>query len=281
MTLISALKMGARIVVMSDTAVSNRDAVRPNIIPGRLKSIILSTRMTVSYAGLSAPALDAIRYLHRNKVDDDEEAIAYLLSTCERFAGEIDFIFCSHHKSGGSRLAKITSGGKSEGSTTYWIGSANAARTLSTLDVQVPHLEDAPDYQPQEERLFTRRFFEYLEKHADSNVGGVAVNCLCSSCGHCYQDHAGAALLKPIQIPDLVPPEVRLAEERTGMSRFAYHLYSAEDRGVAVVGYYLEQAKVGYLHIPLEHDDALKVEAEDQAEFRRIVSAAGKARSGA
>jgi hypothetical protein len=281
MTLVSALKMRERIVVMSDTAISNRDAVRSNIIPGRLKSIVLSTKMTVSYAGLSSQALDVIRRLRREQVDDDETAISYLLSTCKEYPGEIDFIYCSHDKFGRSRLVKITSEGTFEGSTMYWIGSAEAARTLSKLETQVPRLDNAPDYQPHQELVFTRRFFEYLENHADSNVGGVAVNCLCSEYGHCYQDHAGGVLLKPIQMPDPVPTEVRAAEERTGMSRFSYHLYSAEDRGVAVVGYYLEQARVGYLHIPLEHDDPFKVVAEDQAEFRRIVSAAGKARSGA
>jgi len=58
LTLIAALKMSERIVVMSDTAISDRDAIRSNLIPGRLKSVVVGPKMTISYAGLSSQALE-------------------------------------------------------------------------------------------------------------------------------------------------------------------------------------------------------------------------------
>jgi hypothetical protein len=161
----------------------------------------------------------------------------------------------------------------------YWIGDADAARRLSTFEHQIPQTESLPEYLSHQELSFTHRFTKYLEEFGNSNVGGVAVNCLCSVYGHCYQNHAGAFSLDSIEIPDRMPVELRRSAERSGMGRFAYHLYSADERGVAVVGYYLEQAQIGYLHVPLERDDPLKVSARDQVEFRGIVVAAGQMRA--
>jgi len=271
--------MSERIVVMSDTAISDRDAIRSNLIPGRLKSVVVGPKMTISYAGLSSQALDTIRNVHRNGAANDEAAIACLLSACHEYLGRVEFLFCSHNALGIGRLVKVTSSGAAEGASRYWIGDGDAARTLSNLDVKLAPVVGQSDYVSPDEIVFTRTFSAFLERHSNHLVGGAAINCLCSAHGHCYQNEAGAFMLTPIQIPDPVSPEIRAAEERSGMSRFSYHVYGADDRGVAVVGYYLEQAQTGYLYIPMEHDDALKVEARDQAEFKEIVTAAGRARA--
>lgn len=272
MTLITALKTGERIVVMSDTAISDRDAIRADLLPGRLKSITLGPRRTVSYAGLSAQALDVIRRLHRENIQSDEEVISRLRGACSEFSGEVEFLACFHDDSKQARLVKITSSGVAEGANTYWIGNGDAARSLASMELEIPpRFGDLPSYVTQEEINFTYRFSKFIELHSDFVVGGAAITCVCSSNGHGYQSEAGATMLKPVQVPDPVPPEVREAEARTGMSRFAYHIYGPQERGIAVVGFYLEQAATGYLHMPLFRDDALKVTADDQEAFSRIV----------
>jgi hypothetical protein len=279
-TLVVALRSGTRIVVMSDTAISNRDAAHPNVVPGRLKSIVLNRTLTVSYAGLSSQALDVIRFI-RKRGYGATRAIEELLAASRQHQGELDFLLCSHEENESPRLVKIADSAVYEGASHYWIGNADSARALARYDSNYQHPGNAPDYQSSEEREFTHRFFEYVGQSCDPNVGGAIINCLCSDYGHCYQDHAGVHHWEPITIPDPTPPVVRASLHKSGRASFAYHVYCPAERGVALVGFYMEQPGIGYLHLPLEQDDPVQVSASSEAEFRRLVSAAASARSGA
>jgi len=61
MTFVVARKFGDRIIVFSDTMISNRGAARQNIIPGALKSIVVHRYVSIAYAGSAPVALDAVR----------------------------------------------------------------------------------------------------------------------------------------------------------------------------------------------------------------------------
>lgn len=280
MTLVAALRNGPRIVVMSDTAISNRDAAHPNVIPGRLKSVVINTQLTVAYAGLSSQALDAIRSVHKFKLSTSDAINALLEASC-RHGGEVDFLLCSHEDTSHPRLVKIADSTVYEGADYYWIGNSESARALARYDTSDRHPENAPDYQAPAEREFTHRFFEYMHHVRDPHVGGAIVNCLCSDHGHCYQDHGAVHHWEPITIPDPTPLEAKAALHRSGRASFADHVYCPAERGVALVGFYMEQPGFGHLHIPLERDDPIPVSASSQAEFRKIVSAAARARSDA
>lgn len=280
MTLVAALKMGTRIVVLSDTQIDNRDVTRPNIIPGRLKSIVLNESMTVSYAGLSSQAMDAIRNLHRGLPQSTEQVLDALVEASARHQGELDFILCSHENPDAPRLVKLSDGLVSEGADFYWIGNQSSASTLSKLELPPIQGSNITDPLSLAEAEFFRRFHEYVYSARDRNVGGAIVYCLCSPFGHCYQDHAGTMAWDVITLPDRTDPTERLTKHKTGIASFSYHVYSAIERGIAVVGLYLEQPEVGFLYAPLEFDDTVELNASDQAQFREMVTQEGRKRLG-
>lgn len=279
MTLVAALKMGTRIVVLSDTQITDRNATRANVIPGRLKSIVLSETLTVAYAGLSSQAMDAVRGIHRRLPQSTTQVLDSLIEASAFHNGELDFLLCSHEDPSAPRLVKVSDGMVSEGADFYWVGNQSSASALSKFDLPpVPGTTNIADPLSLAESEFFRRFREYVSSSLDPNVGGAVVNCLCSPYGHCYQDHAGVMSWDVITIPDRTDPGEKLAQHKTGISSFSYHLYSAVERGVAIVGLYMEQPGVGFLYAPLELDDAVPLNASDQSLFRELVTQEGRKR---
>jgi hypothetical protein len=269
MTIVAAKKTGNRIVVMSETMITN--PAGNNSLPGRLKSIVLNEWLTVSYAGLSAQAIDAIRALKRLRVLSTELAVRELMEVSETYADELDFIVCSHEDQEASRLIKITNGRYSEGSDIYWIGNAEAAAALSRTETNRPKSDYLPDYVTDDEVQFTHQFHVYMEKGRDTGVGGAIVNCLCSQFGHCYQSHAGAFAWDTI-ILGQGDHEARRAANKTGMYYFEYNVCAPAEPGEAVLGLYLAQSGAGYVYEPLIRDEARKVFADNQHEFSMLVS---------
>ena len=268
MTIVAARRFGQRIVVLSDTMISDASARADNILPGRLKSIVLNNTLTISYAGLSTQALDAIRAVYRNPPGSVHSVIEFLAATSEEFAGEIDFLVCSHEDS--AKLFKISGGKTFVGADFYWIGNATAVTELSQLEMQQPKTENLPDYLSEEEIHFTNRFTTYLRDGRCPGVGGAAVNCLCSEYGHCYQDHANAFSWDTIIIGQDNYSQ-RQEANKTGMLHFEYNVYSAEKRGQAIVGLLLGQSGVGFVHDPLNRDDAEKIVGLTHDQFAKLV----------
>lgn len=278
MTLVIAFRSMGRIVTLSDTMISDERLSRSrNRIPGRLKSIVLSRWLTVSYAGLSTQAIDAIRRLKTTYPLTTDSAIEYLRESSARVNGEVDFLLCSHEAPDNPRLVKISGPQVSEGQDLYWIGNPGSACALAHLELTPAQGESRGEYFSVEERKFTRRFHHYLEQGTDTAVGGMVINCLASPYGHCYQDHF-AAYVDSVTIPDPVESSLRQRMNNSGMNGYyKYAVMSSSERGLALVGTYFEQANIGYIHEPLVQDDPEKIEARDQSEFGDIVGERSRA----
>ncbi len=269
MTIVLARKFDQRIIVLSDTMISDQEALGHNIFPGRLKSIVVNKWLTVSYAGLSVQAMDIIRSLRTISDLTTNDAVAILLRANEHHEDAIEFILCSHEEH--SRLLKISASTASEGSDFYWIGSAEAATEISRSHAPGPAAAGRPDHVTQDELDFISTFWRFLNKGVSGCVGGAAVNCLCSPCGHCYQTHAGIFAWDTIVVGK-DDPIAREAMNKTGMYQFGYNLCAPETRGVALVGLYFDQSATGYLYDPMNRDDAVKIRNTDVASFSRLVS---------
>ncbi len=152
MTIVAAMKFADRICVMSDTMITDEGSARNNIIPGRLKSIVINRWLTVSYAGLSTQAIDSVRLLHKAKNISTNLALEHLAQVSFDHYGALDFILCSHETT--PRIVKISNGQVFEGADAYWIGSSKAANELSK--VEIPHMEyeNLPEYMGAEELIF-------------------------------------------------------------------------------------------------------------------------------
>jgi hypothetical protein len=59
---------------------------------------------------------------------------------------------------------------------------------------------------------------------------------------------------------------------------YKYAVMTPAERGLALVGTYFEQARIGFIHEPLVQDDPKKVEARDQNEFQAILAGWPKSR---
>jgi hypothetical protein len=279
MTLVAAYRSMGRIVTLSDTRISDKGSPRlGNRIPGRLKSIVLNRWLTVSYAGLSIQAIDAIRKLHAIRPASTESAVEYLRKSSLTLKAEVDYLVCSHEEPTQLRLIKISGAQVSEGSDLYWIGNPASASALLSMELPPAQGESGGEYWSLEERRFTRRFGAYMDLGTDAAVGGMVVHSLASPFGHCYQTHAGA-YFDNVTIPDPVEPAVRQQMNGAGMDgHFKYHVISPDERGLAIVGTYFEQANVGFIHEPLISDDPEKFEARDQSDFQTMVNARAQLR---
>jgi hypothetical protein len=279
MTLVAAFRSMGRIVVLSDTMISDEGAhPTRNRFPGRLKSIVLNRWLTVSYAGLSLQAIDVIRRLKSTAPTTTDLAVEYLREAAVGLKSEVDFLVCSHERPDAPRLMRISGSQVSEGQDLYWIGSPASANALARMELPEIQGESGGEYFSLEERRFTRRFHSYVDQVTDASVGGMVINCLASPYGHCYQDHLGA-YVDQVVIPDPVEPSLRQRVNSAGMNGYyKYAVLTSPERGLALVGTYFEQARIGFIHEPLVRDDPEKIEAQDQNEFQALIGARSKVR---
>ncbi|QEA39337.1 hypothetical protein FGL86_09780 [Pistricoccus aurantiacus] len=273
MTIVAAMKFSDRICVLSDTMITDHGNTRHNIIPGRLKSIVINEWLTISYAGLSTQAMDAVRELYRDDNLTTAIAIDHLINVSGAYGGELDFILCSHENE--TRLVKVSNGKIFEGGSAYWIGNGQAAAELSNIPMPDSKYEDLPDYIAPKEMIFKNTFHRFMRTNRCEGVGGAIIDCLCSPYGHCYITHASAFSWDTI-ILGKDDPTKREALNKTGMYHYEYNVCSTSARGQAIVGFYLGQAGIGFIYDPVHDDEAMRVENINTSEFSYLVEDAGK-----
>lgn len=173
MTIVAARRFDERICVMSDTMISFEGSTRDNVIPGRLKSIVVNEWLTISYAGLSTQAIDAIRIIYRNSSITTDSVVQSLVEASSKYLNELDFIVCSHESE--ARLMKIANGVVSEGASAYWIGNPQAATELSKVAIPKAEFNDFPDYMSAEEVIYKNSFNTYMLENRCKGVGGLSL----------------------------------------------------------------------------------------------------------
>ena len=273
MTIVVAMRFDQRICVMSDTIILIEGSTRNNIIPGRLKSIVVSDWLTISYAGLSTQAIDAIRVLDRCSSITTDSVVQYLVETSSKYLNELDFIVCSHESS--ARLIKIANGVVSEGVNAYWIGNLQAATELSKVVIPKTEFKGLPDYISAEEAIFKNTVNTYMHENRCKDIGGAIIDCLCSPYGHCYNTHAGAFSWDAIILGKNDYKE-RQEKIKTGTYHYEYNVQSTSARGLPIIGLYLNQAQTGYIYDPIHYDEAMKVENLSLTSFSYLIEAAWK-----
>jgi len=98
---------GERIVLLSDTMISDDAGGRPEAIPGALKSIVLTSEFSVAFSG---PLAGAEEYLR----------LATIRSR-RRQGYQLEFLAASHMPT--PRLCKVYDGQVAAGANRYWIGT--------------------------------------------------------------------------------------------------------------------------------------------------------------
>jgi hypothetical protein len=273
MTLVAARKSGDRILMVSDTKLTRSDGtIRSgsgdqrihDYVPGCLKSLVLSLKLSVGYAGISAKAIRTIRALtHKIDCSLDLAGALEFLQLASR-DGTVDFIVVSHID--GPQILKVRDGSVSGDQDFHWIGDQEVCSLfLASIEEQreqhrrtIVHPDDRAYFDEfHEESCFRGGWSSLLLKSPSltQSVGGIPIDVLCSPHGHCYQGGGGAFNANAIQItangqwfgPDgqKVPPLY---------GQYSYSLVGSALRGVPVIGVWLQETCTGYLYDPIESD---------------------------
>lgn len=281
MTLVVAHQFGTRVAIMSESAIDDPDAINSNRIPGRLKSIVVHRDLSISYAGRSGAALNAIREVAGTLgVDADPAAAISTLcasETCRN--GDTDFIVAGCNP---PALHKIVNGQVMSGAESYWIGDAEAAAEVSRFIDDLPEFGETDFYVSAEELRFQAGFAAYIYQSPRNSVGGFVFNSVGTELGFAYQNQAGTfegadpfAHGKEVR-PGLSVHITHTKERRSGpkrWERYSYSQTSAVGRGVPLMGVLLPDGNLGFLFDPLSRDDPARIPGISLQEFSERVLA--------
>jgi hypothetical protein len=281
MTLIVARKFGDRMIVASETMISDQNAWRADIIPGALKTVILTLDLSVSYAGDMEWAMMAIRQVSRTPaMMVDKQA---LLQHLQQFTinDRCEFIVAFH--AAGSHLRKIWCGNISGDLEDCSISNRAALSDFDAYEAAMP-TSDQPDKYETENRFvgaWTGWQQEWDQNHYA--IGGFFLTQLCSPRGYCY-NNAGSVYnwdMVNLSISDTKEKSIQRAEDHdSGLTQYTYQIAGPNARGVAIFGAYMPQPRTGFIYSPLiAHAPVSKLNRIGQSEFfselNRIALAAG------
>ncbi len=239
--------------------ISDRDGIRTNRIPGRLKAIVLNGSVSVAYAGLANQSRDAVLNAKNILSDtgDLSAAIESLRLVTAEFDGLVEFAVASHFPR--ADLRKVARGkisGKLEG---CYLGDSDAVGLLEASIKEQFRRYGQQD--PDPERILTGAFktmFLEVGIQLSDVVGGIPMSLLASPYGHCYNNYAGAARWDKIHFGADGSVSQDPLEQGAHM-QWGYNVQPSKLRGVAVVGAYIVEANIGYIYSPIEFDEAQKV----------------------
>jgi hypothetical protein len=255
MTLVIARQWGDRIIMLSDTMVSYYTKPRPDIIPGHLKVIVLTHKLSIAYAGDVDKALDTIRKTWRMACQGTNllEVLEYLRQVTS--SGDVEFLVASHHED--PVLCKIRSGERAIGANQYWIGDPSAIPAIqrATEAQPIPEFGEWGEDEKEEARLRSA-FTEVIRESTFLGVGGFSFHLLGSPLGHCYQDDTGYFSWDTVKISEIDTPEYRRFQ-KTGTAHYQYNTIAPQQRGAGIAGAFLPQAELGFIYSPLQCDSVL------------------------
>ncbi len=259
MTFCIARAYGNRGELFSDTMISDDEGARPKIIPGRLKAMVLTPKVSVAYAGVANQGLDAAREAKR-LLDQGlslGELHELLREQSEAREGGLDFIVVSHWPE--LLITKIWEGRMSGPLQNAFIGDPAVVPLLQAAESDLRAAISRSGSTVDEEHLlwnaFTHMFNRRGSRVTESTVG-VAINLLASSLGHTYQNYASVAAWDTIVMPGGLT-DAQISARATGATEFAVNQITSRLRGVAVIGFYFRQLQGGFIHAPLLQDEAV------------------------
>jgi hypothetical protein len=223
MTLIMARQLGDRIIMHSDSMISDPNAPRSDIIPGQLKAIVLTPQLSVAYAGLVQKALPTIREARRMARQGTtlRDVVEYLRQATIAHSGAVDFLVAAHYDE--PVLYKIWRGNLVSGADhPYWIGNRTTASAVQRA-MQEQQVPADREWAEQEELRSSLAFTNVIRESKIPGVGGFSFNLLGSPEGHCYQDEAGYFGWDRVNVSDINTPEY----QHFIMTGTAHYLYRA------------------------------------------------------
>jgi hypothetical protein len=266
MTFVVAKRFGERILIASDTMISDLEGTRHDVIPGRLKAVILDPKTTVAYSGLPDQGIDAVRQAKEllsagRAITDVEQMLA---AATAKFPEDLDFLIASHRD--GVALKRIWEGTISCSLDETCIGERNLLSGVLKQESDSPRSVVPNEFEDEGRFLFGFHKL-YNGLYVSKSVGGFGVMVTCSPYGHFYLDFGAITCWDTIQIPPGLT-EQQLADRRSGKTSWNYSIIAPTLRGVGVVGALIADAGVGYLYSPLHQDSPIECRFPRPTEHR-------------
>jgi hypothetical protein len=278
-----ARQFGERILIVSDTMITYRSSAPSNIIPGELKAIVLSDKLSVAYSGSVEHALPAIKASHSNARSGLREVIEPLKATAAATFGtdrQTEFLVASHLA--GPVMLKVWQDGQVlERPDRLRIGEQDAVNVLDGLEAGMTQ-RSTIDFISDEEMRFTSAVVNLSSqptRFVDQHVGGLLIPLLASPFGHTYQHLAASFVWDTLQ-GGQGWTDAQLANQASGMTMYSYQILASYWRGAPVVGVHMDQPRVGYLYQPLQEITVERFAAISAEDMVVKVSSAAKAAGG-
>lgn len=281
MTIVVAQRFGDRIMLLCDTMVSDSQTGRDSIVPGRLKSVVLSATISVGYAGFANQCIDAVRQAFRMIQGgcDKSAILSHFVSASASQPGRLsnDYIVASHCD--GAELFLIKNGRLSKIDRPIFVGEPTVFdRIMAGINRST---ESSIDYVSNGElqlaNSFTNQFIGTTA--VDDGVGGVPISLMGSPYGHTYNNYACVSNSDTIIIGS-GPGTGRTSEHErraiTGETEWRFNVNGPERRGVPVAGLYCDQIQAGFIYMPIQFDEPVPLRDIGMAEFFSVLNHVGQ-----
>jgi hypothetical protein len=253
-------KLGVRLY--SDSQVTDPSQPRNNLIPGRLKLIVLKPNVCIGFAGQLNGAIDAIREVA--KLGSSSAIIEKLVERHRASKEAVDFIVATLQP---RSLHKISAGQHFTGGEQYWIGDYDGIKEFEKRFFELPTPAIDDEVAAVAGQMY-QAFNSVVSDRAVSTVGGILFSVV---------THKGAFLYAPAanvffptqEIPSGVPTALRFGGPAEG--GYAYSIYYPLEPGVPAAGVYFLQGRCGVLYLPLDVDEPIWFSGISQQGFREAV----------
>ncbi|MBE7692825.1 hypothetical protein [Tenacibaculum finnmarkense] len=125
MTLIICRQIKEKIYIVSDSKVTDKNAVRNNPLTGNLKSIILNPYLSLCFAGNIHYAEKILELFYSNKIANLQQLVLECLKTNIESNNETDFIIASL-ENGNPIIIKVSNKTAQQNQQNAWIGNQTA-----------------------------------------------------------------------------------------------------------------------------------------------------------
>ena len=125
MTLIICRQIKEKIYIVSDSKVTDKDAVRNNPLTGNLKSLILNPYLSLSFAGNIYYAEKILELFYSNRISNLQQLVLQCLKANIESNNETDFIIASL-ENGNRVIIKISNKTTQQNQQNAWIGNPEA-----------------------------------------------------------------------------------------------------------------------------------------------------------
>ncbi len=246
MTIVIAQKKDDRILILSDTMVTDEAAVKSGVIPGRLKVAVLNSKVAVAFSGAADRANDSVIKARDVFAQNGIAELQQFLKN-KSLKYDIDFFLASHVN--GAKLYLIRNGGMLECEDVCSIGCDDKFSEM----IGAARKDNIPS------NLWDSRlrdqFIDFLTSKSRSftdPIGGFPVCVLGTHKGYTYLSNSGTMTW---QFPRLITGKTVAhpdAPADAGQGHYEYSIVVLNKVGTPVVGAILPQAKIAYVYSPFK-----------------------------